>query len=124
VESTGQESMLFLFQVLLKPILIHQEGPPRRFPTNNDWVGRGMGGSQAEEGGLGHLQATCMSPKLFLLLACLNTISWSGLSLSDFVFFIPLQIVLLKFFYDQCYILNMGRHFLFLYIELLSYNLL
>jgi hypothetical protein len=34
--------------------------------------GEGMGGSQLGEGGLGHPCATCMSPNLFLLLACLK----------------------------------------------------
>jgi hypothetical protein len=32
----------------------------------------GMGGSQPGEGGLGHPQATYMSSKVFLLLACLK----------------------------------------------------
>jgi hypothetical protein len=41
-------------------------------PTQNEWVGRGMGSSQPGEGGLAHPQATYMSPKPFLLLACLS----------------------------------------------------
>jgi hypothetical protein len=36
-------------------------------------VGRGMGDSWPGEGCLGHVWATYMSPKLFLLLACLST---------------------------------------------------
>jgi hypothetical protein len=44
----------FLFQVLLKSTLTHGEGRPRRFPPNNEQVGRGVGGSQPGEGGLGH----------------------------------------------------------------------
>jgi hypothetical protein len=44
--------MLFLFQLLLKPT--HGEGRPKRFSPNNELVGRGMGGSQPGEGGLGH----------------------------------------------------------------------
>jgi hypothetical protein len=48
-------------------------GRPRRFPPNNERVGRGMGGSQAGEGGLTHPQTTYISPKLFLLLACFIT---------------------------------------------------
>jgi hypothetical protein len=35
-------------------------------------VERGMGSSQPGEGGLVHPQATYISPKLFLLLACLK----------------------------------------------------
>jgi hypothetical protein len=60
-----QSEHAFLFQVLLKPTVTHGEGRPRRFPPNKEGVGRGMGGSQPGEGGLGHPQATYMSPKLF-----------------------------------------------------------
>jgi hypothetical protein len=35
-------------------------------------VERGMGGSQPGEGGQAHPQSTYISPKLFLLLACLT----------------------------------------------------
>jgi hypothetical protein len=38
-----QREHAFLFQVLLKPTLIHREGRLRRFPPNNEQVG--MGGS-------------------------------------------------------------------------------
>jgi hypothetical protein len=41
-----QREHAFPFQVLLKPSLIRGEGRPRRFPPNNEHVGRGMGGSQ------------------------------------------------------------------------------
>jgi hypothetical protein len=68
-----QREHAFLFQVLLKPTLTHREGKPRRFPSNNEQVGRGMGSSQPGEGGLGQPQATYMSPKLFQLPAFLRT---------------------------------------------------
>jgi hypothetical protein len=41
-------------------------------PPNNEQVGRDTGSSQLGEVGLAHPQATCLSPKLFLLLACLE----------------------------------------------------
>jgi hypothetical protein len=66
-----QSECAFLFQVLLKPTLT--QGRPRRSPPNNEWDVRGMGGSPSGEGGLGHPQAISMSPKRFLLLACLTT---------------------------------------------------
>jgi hypothetical protein len=46
MESPNRERA-FLYQV---PSL--WEGRPRRFPPNNEWVGRGMGSSQPGEGGL------------------------------------------------------------------------
>jgi hypothetical protein len=44
------------------------QAPEFSHPIMNE--GRGMGGSQAGEGGLAHLQATYMSPQLFLVSAC------------------------------------------------------
>jgi hypothetical protein len=66
VESAGRES------VLLKPILTHGEDRPRRFPPNNEQVGMGMSGSQPDVSNLSHPRATYVSPKVFLLLACLR----------------------------------------------------
>jgi hypothetical protein len=44
VESTHrQRECAFLFHVLLKSTLTHREGRPKRFPPNNEQVGRGMG---------------------------------------------------------------------------------
>jgi hypothetical protein len=65
-----QRESPFSFQVPLKPTLPHGRAGPGGSP-NNERVGRGMGGSQPCEGGLGHPQATHMSPKL---LACLNSL--------------------------------------------------
>jgi hypothetical protein len=46
-------------------------GPAQEAPPSNESVGRGMGSSHPGEGGLAHPQATYMSFKLFLHLACL-----------------------------------------------------
>jgi hypothetical protein len=55
VESASRErEHAFLFQVLLKPTVTHGEGRPRRFPPNNERVGRGVDGSQPGAGGLDH----------------------------------------------------------------------
>jgi hypothetical protein len=51
VESAGRESVLFFFQVPLKPTL-PLEGQAWEIPTNNEQVGRGMDGSQPGEGGV------------------------------------------------------------------------
>jgi hypothetical protein len=64
VGPASRECVLFLFQVFLKPTLPQGEGRPRRNPSNNEPVGRGMGGSQPGSGGLGHPQVTYMNPKL------------------------------------------------------------
>jgi hypothetical protein len=80
----------FLFQVLLKPTLTHGEGRPRSFPHNNEGVRRGMGGPQPGEGGLGHPLAIYMSPKLFLLLACLR------LNYSFFLFWLNNYVLICK----------------------------
>jgi hypothetical protein len=66
-----QRESAFLFHMFLKPTLIHGEGRPRRFPSNNESVGNRMGSSQPDAGGLGHPRATYISPKLFLL-SCLK----------------------------------------------------
>jgi hypothetical protein len=57
-----QKEWTFLFQVLLKPTLIHGEGKPRRFPPNNERVERGMGGFQPGEGSLGHPREPTCAP--------------------------------------------------------------
>jgi hypothetical protein len=63
-----QRRHAFLFQVLLKPTLTHGEGRLSRFSPNNELPKQ----FPARWGGLGHPWATYMSPKLFLLLACLR----------------------------------------------------
>jgi hypothetical protein len=37
-----QRKDAFLFQVLFKPTLTQREGSPRRFPPNNEQVGRDL----------------------------------------------------------------------------------
>jgi hypothetical protein len=74
-----QREHAFLFQVLLKLTLTQGEGRPRRFPPNNEGVGRGLGGSQPGAGVLDHPQATYGSPKLFLLLDCLILFGWQAI---------------------------------------------
>jgi hypothetical protein len=69
-ESMGQDSVLFVFQVLLKPTLPHgRAGPGGSHPIMIQ-VGRGMGTSQPGEGGPspGNLH----KPQTFLLLAYLK----------------------------------------------------
>jgi hypothetical protein len=62
----------FLFRVPLKPALPHgRAGPGGSYPIINEWGGS-MGGYQPGEGGLAYCQATYMSPKHFLLQACLS----------------------------------------------------
>jgi hypothetical protein len=61
VESAGRERACFSFSGVFKTYTTPWEDRPRRFPPSNERVGRGMGGSQPGEGGLGHPQATCMS---------------------------------------------------------------
>jgi hypothetical protein len=53
------------------------ERQAKGFPPHNEQVGRGSRNSQPGEGGLGHPQAAYMSPKPFLLLACL-TLNYCG----------------------------------------------
>jgi hypothetical protein len=61
----------FLFQVPLKPTLLHgRAGPGGSHPIMN-CMGRGMGSSQPGEGGLPHPQTT-HEPQTFLLLICLT----------------------------------------------------
>jgi hypothetical protein len=67
-----QRERTFHFEVLLKPTLTYGKGRPKRFPSSNQCVGRGMAGFPPGVGGLGHPWSTSMSPKLFLLLACLS----------------------------------------------------
>jgi hypothetical protein len=62
----------FSFSCAFKTYTTPWEDWSRRFPPNNEQVGRGMGGSQPGGSGLAHPQATYKSPKLFLLLACLK----------------------------------------------------
>jgi hypothetical protein len=68
----SRQRACFSFSGAFKTYATPWEGRLKRFPPNNERVGRGTGGSQPGEGGLVHPQATFMSPKLFLLLACLN----------------------------------------------------
>jgi hypothetical protein len=72
--SQPAERECFSFSDAFKTYPTPWEGRPRRFPPNNEQVGRGRGGSQPGEGGLVHPQATYISPKLFLLPACLTFI--------------------------------------------------
>jgi hypothetical protein len=58
-----QREHAFLFQMPLKPTIPHR---------------RSTGGSQPGEGGLAHCQATYMTPKLFLLVACLASLHQAG----------------------------------------------
>jgi hypothetical protein len=71
VESTGPRQSAFLFQMLLKPTLTYEEGRPRRFPHNDEQVGRAWAVPSPGKGGLDHPRATYMSPKLIQPLACL-----------------------------------------------------
>jgi hypothetical protein len=70
--SLPAERACFSFSGAFKTYTTPWEGRPRRFPPNNEWVGRGMDSPQAGEDGLAHPQATYKGPKLFLLLACLT----------------------------------------------------
>jgi hypothetical protein len=49
--SLPAERGAFLFQILLKFMLIHGKGGTRWFPSSNQQVGRGTDGSQPGEGG-------------------------------------------------------------------------
>jgi hypothetical protein len=71
VESAGRKSCSS-FSDAFKTYVTPREGRPRRFTPNNEQVGRDMGGTQPDEGGL-PIKATYMSPKLFLLLACIKS---------------------------------------------------
>jgi hypothetical protein len=48
------ERVCFSFSGAFKTYTNSWEGRPRRFPPNEEPVGRGMSGSQPGEGGLGH----------------------------------------------------------------------
>jgi hypothetical protein len=64
------ERVCFSFSGAFKTYTTPWEGRSRRFSPNNEWVGRGMSGSQPGEDSLAHPQETYMSSKLFLFLAC------------------------------------------------------
>jgi hypothetical protein len=66
-----QRNHAFLFQVLLNPTLTHGRAEPGdSHPIMKEWGGD-MGGSQPDEGGLGHPQAAYRSPQFFPFLVCL-----------------------------------------------------